>query len=165
MHAHEQAQCSILQNNESFPYVSVPYFEVYSNDVRARANADLVLYGPLTSDFNDWKNFSMSKADWVNNSLAIFSTLESNSERLIGAPEESSGGEIRTWGEAGNLVPANTLEDKLLPLLHYSPPLEHLGKFQNFDLSSEEVLRSLMSSAANLSGKLKSARDTQVRHA
>ena len=105
----------------------LPYFEAYTHAVRIRASADLVLYAPVTNDVAGWTNFSTSNAGWIEESLTIFSELESDSELLVGAPEEQNDGRIKMWGPAGNIVPSTSMEGEFLPLLHYSPPLTQLG--------------------------------------
>ena len=53
------------QNGQNFPYVLSPFFEAYTHDTRKRANADVVLYAPVTNDVAGWKNFSALNSGWL----------------------------------------------------------------------------------------------------
>ena len=113
----------------------------------------MVAYAAVTNNATEWQPFSVANSDWIDESLTIFAELEPDSELDVGAPIEPNDGVINMKGPDGTFVPSTSLNGYFLPMLHYSPPLTQLGKYQNFDLYSDQEVRTAAAAAAFSEGK------------
>ena len=53
--------------SNTFPFVTLPRFEVYGGEARKLAKAEVVLYAPLVyaSDISDWQTYSLFNQNWI----------------------------------------------------------------------------------------------------
>lgn len=56
-----------LQSNASFPYVTMPMFEVSGQQARLKSGVELFAYCPIVSQSQktSWENYTVDHQDWI----------------------------------------------------------------------------------------------------
>jgi CHASE domain len=130
-------------SQDSFPEVTLPYFEVSGADIRESPYIDLVTYAPLIQSRDDkdlWVEYAAENRGWVKESLDV---IQGNGSSTLNFTEfiyrrDSYGYE---WH--------SSQEGPWLPLWQVSPPVgteEHI----NFDLLSVESVAALFDSVRSV---------------
>jgi hypothetical protein len=68
----KSATASALTLNKTFPFFTVPYFDVKGGEAQEISGAEVVIYVPLvkTSEKERWENYASANQGWVKEGLA-----------------------------------------------------------------------------------------------
>jgi hypothetical protein len=147
----------------TFPFVTIPSFEVLAEGVREKLRVEAILYSPLLKtreEVPEWQTYSIANQGWLSKSREV----ASSSPYTNFNPSDYQTGPITPFlfdvTEENSVAPslANS-EPPYAPIWHVSPPpfLPHLinynaawGAFASFNASSN-VREGIFSSVTDLS--------------
>jgi hypothetical protein len=128
-------------NVTSFPFYSIPYFEVYANNARKHGFIPFITYAPVCrkEQLERYVDFvaSPTASDWLEQSRIIYDAQEFGSKRQIESSYDMTPKGIYNieWiatsnsstsssekGQQIQVVPIRSDKDFILPTLHHSPP-------------------------------------------
>jgi hypothetical protein len=143
-------------NQQSFPYVSVPAFEVQSHAARLSSDVELFVYAPVAYNFSEWISFANATKNWFDDSKFIYDMLNPGSNRSADLPRGYLPPVVYRFDENGFKTPwygEDTTVSPFCPRLYTSPP-PYLGDgiVQNEDLYTNELYKTVSSHAAEIKG-------------
>ncbi len=138
-----------LSTNETFPSVTLPYFEVAAGrDVRQVTGIiGSVAFAPLVTldQKAEWEAYSLQHQNWLE-----------ESERALSLPSSYQGLNISSYiydrDVNGNTYPVQGV-GPYFPLWQVSPPPSNLSQFINFNLASSGLFNAMLENATHLNGK------------
>ena len=89
----EQVAANAIAANSSWPFVTVPFFEVYASSIRSSAWVDLVITAPLVSEVDraSWEDYSTKNQGWMTESHArTAETVARTSQRIDSQQQTTS---------------------------------------------------------------------------
>jgi hypothetical protein len=93
-----------IEMNSSFPFATVPMFEVYAETARVQSGIEMFVFSPVVTKDNvtDWEEYSVANQGWMETSKSIF----------------LGGDKRRSYGEDGALTASDYLEGDISPIIY-----------------------------------------------
>lgn len=62
---------SARESNQTWPFVTFPYFDIRSGDTQALIGSELIIFAPLVTQKKRaaWENYAVQKQDWIHQDL------------------------------------------------------------------------------------------------
>lgn len=145
-----------MNNQQTFPHVSVPGFEVQSHAARISSGIEWFKYAPIAFNFREWITFANATKGWLDDSKLIYDQLNPGSNRSADPPRTYLPPVVYRFDENGFRVPwfgDETNATPFCPRLYTSPPpYQGDGIVQNEDLYTKELYKAVSSGATESKG-------------
>lgn len=148
----ETITASSFSTNETFPFVTVPMFEVQGQHARQQSGIEIFAYTPLVkeSQRDEWQAYSNTHQGWIQESrrqvLGGGGTLKSSS--YLDVPIAPF---LWQRDKDGNPVPASG-SDPFAPIWQTSPP-PFTPQFVNYNMFAESFIATMYHVVATTKGK------------
>lgn len=152
---------SAIEHGGSFPFFSVPNFEIKAYGTRQDAKFETVAFAPLVQDdeLSQYLDFANNTRMWLDQSKQIHDKLEPGDKRSgepLTPPFPDSllcvdHQEDQKDHSKVLLSPCSIHEKEYLPLLHISPPPLQNETFHNIDFFTDPTYKTITSAAKQVS--------------
>jgi hypothetical protein len=132
---------SATTSNQSFPFVTVPLFEVYGDTARIQSGFESVTYTPLVleQEVSGWINYSLANQNWLLESRAIVVAQQNVTQQVVSAKNGSIPAHVYQFNINGSLI-TSLPPGPYAPTWQTSPPPLD-PNYVNFNtLSTESAL-------------------------
>jgi len=139
-------------NQENFPFVRVPMFELLGSQTRSLTGSEMIIWAPFVTGKQqpEWTNYSTANHDWYNESVQFVESALENEDKVFNYVHDAPFFDF-IWIEGNQtfaLIPSPP-PGPFAPIWQCSPPPFSLT-FVNFDLMKERYVDSMVPSLLQL---------------
>jgi hypothetical protein len=140
--------------NDTWPFVTIPHFELRGDEMNKLANSDQITFVPLVKQElrQDWEAYALEQRGWLNESLHWQEQLVAHNKTRVEIFDRALGDETmfpkKLWGfedgESGKKVPLDDKDTEFgiyAPVWQQSPAPARDPSIINYDLLSRENFR------------------------
>ena len=142
-----------MSQNTSFPFVTVPMFEIVGGRAREQAKAiEMLTFAPIVSKTHKlkWNEYSVKQKSWLQESRKILQARDDVS--MLEVPYHDTSITNYIFGLQGQDQMASEA-DLYAPAWQSSPPPRNASSYINYNLLEEEFLDRMVHSVALAKGK------------
>jgi hypothetical protein len=146
-----------MEHRASFPFFSIPNFEVKAYGTRKDAKFETVAFAPIVQlhQLDQYLTFANASRNWLEESKLIYDKLEPGKDRSKEHPTPLFPDSLmcvdhREYEKDKSKVllsPCSVQADEYLPLLHISPPPLMNETFNNIDFYTDPTYKTLTTAA------------------
>jgi hypothetical protein len=115
-----------IEMNSSFPFATVPMFEVYAETARVQSGIEMFVFSPVVTKDNvpDWEEYSVANQGWIETSRSILLSRDIGEDGALTASDYLEGDiatAIYELDEEGFVLPVSS-DGPFAPIWQTSPP-------------------------------------------